>query len=179
MPVWSNLMLRLTVAQADLDKDITREKALAEAEGRALENRENEDVNRRSMLTRLDEERKRTIEAINTVFSNIGSGATSLLTDPVRLTTAVAGTSLLFLGIYTAREGTRVVGKAIDRCGLACLNVLPFLPQVFCRLDSFDGRQGTELLGLHCTCRLHPETPRELLSHRNFGLGMRCMEVQE
>ena len=109
------LMLRLDVAQADLDKDTQRERALAEAEGRALEARENEDVNRRSMLTRLDEERKRTIEAINTVFANIGSGATSLLSDPVRLTTAVAGTTLLFLGIYTAREGTRVAGKAIDR----------------------------------------------------------------
>ncbi|KAK9844676.1 hypothetical protein WJX74_005413 [Apatococcus lobatus] len=100
--------------KADLDKDIQRDRALAEAEGRALEARENEDVNRRSMLTRLDEERKRTIEAINTVFANIGGGATSLLSDPVRLTTAVAGTTLLFLGIYTAREGTRVAGKAID-----------------------------------------------------------------
>lgn len=45
-----------------------REKALAEAEGRIKENRENEDVNRRQMLARLEEERKKAIESIEATF---------------------------------------------------------------------------------------------------------------
>jgi ATPase family AAA domain-containing protein 3A/B len=36
--------------QSDLQKQVEREKALAEAEGRIKENRENEDVNRRAAL---------------------------------------------------------------------------------------------------------------------------------
>lgn len=45
-----------------------REKALSEAEGRAKEARENEDINRRALTLRLEEERKKVIEAINTTF---------------------------------------------------------------------------------------------------------------
>lgn len=46
---------------------------------------------------------------------HLGAGVTSLLTDVDRLTTLVAGLSLLALGVYSARESTRVGGKAIDR----------------------------------------------------------------
>ena len=54
--------------QADLEKSVQREKALAEAEGRIKENRENEDVNRRQLLARLEEERKKAIESIEATF---------------------------------------------------------------------------------------------------------------
>ena len=54
--------------QAELDKKVQREKALSEAEGRAKEARENEDINRRALTLRLEEERKKVIEAINTTF---------------------------------------------------------------------------------------------------------------
>lgn len=53
-----------------------REKALAEAEGRAREARENEDINRRALTLRLEEERKKLVEAINTTF---GSASTRVL----------------------------------------------------------------------------------------------------
>ena len=54
--------------QADLEKSVQREKALAEAEGRIKENRENEDINRRQLLARLEEERKKAIESIEATF---------------------------------------------------------------------------------------------------------------
>ena len=54
--------------QANLEKEVQREKALAEAEGRTRENRENEDVNRRKLLLQMDEERKKLVEAINVFF---------------------------------------------------------------------------------------------------------------
>ena len=68
------LTFRLTATQccfdvqAELDKKVQREKALAEAEGRAKEARENEDINRRALTLRLEEERKKVVEAINTTF---------------------------------------------------------------------------------------------------------------
>ena len=57
-----------SAVQAELDKKVQREKALAEAEGRAKEARENEDINRRALTLRLEEERKKVVEAINTTF---------------------------------------------------------------------------------------------------------------
>lgn len=48
-------------------------------------------------------------------YRHLGAGVTSLLTDVDRLTTLIAGLSVLALGVYSAREGTRVGGRAIDR----------------------------------------------------------------
>ena len=48
---------------------------------------------------------------------HLGAGVTSLLTDTERLTTLIAGLSVLALGVYSAREGTRVGGRAFDRSG--------------------------------------------------------------
>ena len=62
------LTLGAGAGQAELDKGVQRERALAEAEGRARENRENEDVNRRALAQRLEEERKKVVEAIDTTF---------------------------------------------------------------------------------------------------------------
>ena len=56
------------LVQAELDKAVQRERALAEAEGRIRENRENEDINRRALLVRLEEERKKVVEAITVTF---------------------------------------------------------------------------------------------------------------
>ncbi|KAA6424075.1 MAG: ATPase family AAA domain-containing 3-B-like [Trebouxia sp. A1-2] len=101
--------------KANLEKEVEREKALAEAEGRIKENRENEDVNRRAMQLRLEEERKKLVEAINTTFTNLGSGTLALLTDKEKLGTALAGLTVLALGVYSAREGTRVAGQVFSR----------------------------------------------------------------
>ena len=106
---------KLLVVQANLEKEVEREKALAEAEGRIKENRANEDVNRRAMQLRLEEERKKLVEAINTTFRNVGAGTVALLTDKERLTTAVAGLTVLALGVYSAKEGTRVAGQVFSR----------------------------------------------------------------
>lgn len=101
--------------KADLEKTVQRERALAEAEGRTAERRANEDIYRRELSLKLEEDRKRVVEAINTTFSNLGSAAKELLTDQNKLISAVGGVSLLALGVYSAREGTRVAGKAFER----------------------------------------------------------------
>ena len=55
-----------------MQKQIQREKALAEAEGRIRENRDNEDINRRAAILKYQEETKKAIESINTIFSHLG-----------------------------------------------------------------------------------------------------------
>lgn len=101
--------------KSDLEGKVQRERALAEAEGRIRENRENEDVNRRTMLLQLEEERKKLLEAINATFGHLGSGIADLLADKTKLGTAVAGFTLLALGVYSTREGVRVAGSTFDR----------------------------------------------------------------
>ena len=46
---------------------------------------------------------------------NLGEGLTNLLSDKQKLTAAVGGLTVLALGVYTSKEGTRVAGRAIDR----------------------------------------------------------------
>lgn len=101
--------------KADLEKTVQREKALAEAEGRAKERRANEDIYRRELSLKLEEDRKRAIETINATFSNLGTAAKELLTDRNKLLTTVGGVSLLALGVYSSREGTRLAGRAVER----------------------------------------------------------------
>ena len=101
--------------KADMEKTVQREKALAEAEGRAAERRANEDIYRRELSLKLEEDRKRAVETINAAFSNLGSAGKELLTDSGKLISLVGGLSLLALGIYTSREGTRVAAKAFER----------------------------------------------------------------
>ena len=56
---------------------------------------------------------------------NLGEGMTVLLTDKQKLTAAIAGFTVLALGIYSSREGTKVAGRAIDRCSVKPLPVCP------------------------------------------------------
>ncbi|KAL4854855.1 ATPase family AAA domain-containing protein 3 [Chlorella vulgaris] len=101
--------------KASLEKEVQRERALAEAEGRAEERRRNKDIYREELQMKLEEDRRRLVDAINTTFSNLGSAAASLLTDRDKMLGAVGGLSLLALGVYSAREGTRSAAKAFDR----------------------------------------------------------------
>eukprot|EP00877_Chromochloris_zofingiensis_P015243 jgi/Chrzof1/9973/Cz04g22140.t1 len=100
---------------ADLQKQVERNRALAEAEGRIKENRENEDVNRRAALLKYQEETKKAIESINAVMSHLGAAAVDLLTDRNKLLTVVAGATALALGVYGAKEGARVTGRTVER----------------------------------------------------------------
>ena len=47
--------------------------------------------------------------------SNVGSGVTAVLTDRDKLIAGVGGLSLLALGVYSAREGTRTAAQLFSR----------------------------------------------------------------
>ncbi|URD95506.1 hypothetical protein MUK42_30522 [Musa troglodytarum] len=101
--------------KAELERETIRVRALAEAEGRAHEAKLAEDVNRRMLIERANAEREKWISAINTTFDHIGGGLRAILTDQNKLVIAVGGVTAVAAGIYTTREGAKVVWGYVDR----------------------------------------------------------------
>ncbi|XP_047177000.1 ATPase family AAA domain-containing protein 3-B-like [Vigna umbellata] len=101
--------------KAEIERETIRVRAMAEAEGRAHEAKLAEDVNRRMLVDRANAEREKWVAAINTTFDHIGGGIKAILTDQNKLVVAVGGVTALAAGVYTTREGARVIWGYIDR----------------------------------------------------------------
>ncbi|GMI94238.1 ATPase family AAA Domain-containing protein 3A1, SHOT1 Binding ATPase 1 [Hibiscus trionum] len=101
--------------KAEIERETIRVRAMAEAEGRAHEAKLAEEVNRRILVDRANAEREKWVAAINTTFDHIGGGLRAILTDQNKLVVAVGGLTALAAGIYTTREGARVIWGYVDR----------------------------------------------------------------
>ncbi|KAL6581642.1 hypothetical protein OROMI_007565 [Orobanche minor] len=101
--------------KADMERETIRVKTMAEAEGRAHEAKLAEDVNRRMLVQLANAERDKWVAAINTTFDQIGGGLRAILTDQNKLVVAVGGVTALAAGVYTTREGARVIWSYVDR----------------------------------------------------------------
>ncbi|KAL1813634.1 hypothetical protein ACET3Z_023699 [Daucus carota] len=101
--------------KAEIERETIRVRAMAEAEGRAHEAKLAEDVNRRMLVERASAERDKWVAAINTAFDHIGGGLRAILTDQNKLVVAVGGVTALAAGIYTTREGAKVIWSYVDR----------------------------------------------------------------
>ncbi|XP_027354613.1 ATPase family AAA domain-containing protein 3 isoform X1 [Abrus precatorius] len=101
--------------KAEIERETIRVRAMAEAEGRAHEAKLAEEVNRRMLVDRANAEREKWVAAINTTFDHIGGGLRAILTDQNKLVVAVGGVTALAAGVYTTREGARVIWGYIDR----------------------------------------------------------------
>ncbi|XP_071710616.1 uncharacterized protein [Rutidosis leptorrhynchoides] len=101
--------------KAEQERETIKVKVMAEAEGRAHEAKLAEDVNRRILAERAKLESEKWVSAINTTFEHIGGGLRAILTDQNKMVVAVGGVTALAAGIYTTREGARVVWSYVDR----------------------------------------------------------------
>ncbi|XP_043693519.1 ATPase family AAA domain-containing protein 3-B-like [Telopea speciosissima] len=101
--------------KAEIERETIRVRAIAEAEGRAHEAKLAEEVNKRMLVERANAEREKWVAAINTTFDHIGGGLRAILTDQNKLVVAVGGVTALAAGIYTTREGARVIWGYVDR----------------------------------------------------------------
>ncbi|XP_038992602.1 ATPase family AAA domain-containing protein 3-like [Hibiscus syriacus] len=101
--------------KAEIERETIRVRAMAEAEGRAHEAKLAEEVNRRMLVDRANAEREKWVAAINTTFDHIGGGLRAILTDQNKLVVAVGGLTALAAGIYTTREGAKVIWGYVDR----------------------------------------------------------------
>jgi ATPase family AAA domain-containing protein 3A/B len=107
---------RKTLAeQARISKETEVARVKAEAEGRIAQERQNIDVRLQEMRAKMTEKRQTRLETLNTTFSSLGSGVSSLLADKQRLTALCLGTTGLFLGVFAARQGTRVAATLVER----------------------------------------------------------------
>ncbi|KAL1822361.1 hypothetical protein ACET3Z_009139 [Daucus carota] len=101
--------------KAEIERETIRVRSMAEAEGRAHEAKLAEDVNRRMLVERASAEREKWVAAINTTFDHIGGGLRAILTDQNKLVVTVGGVTALAAGIYTTREGAKVIWSYVDR----------------------------------------------------------------
>ncbi|KAL2553067.1 AAA-type ATPase family protein [Forsythia ovata] len=101
--------------RAEIERETIRVKAMAEAEGRAHEAKLTEDHNRRMLLERINGEREKWLAAINTTFSHIEGGFRILLTDRSKLVMTIGGATALAAGVYTTREGAKVMWGYVNR----------------------------------------------------------------
>lgn len=108
-------MIRTEKEKANQVQETNRVIALAEAEARALEETQSEDVTKRMMLERMKGEREKWLAAINTTFSHLEGGFRTLLTDRSKLIMGIGGVTALAAGVYTTREGARVTWGYINR----------------------------------------------------------------
>lgn len=89
--------------------------ALAEARGRAQQERENIDVRLREMRSQKSEERTTRLAAIEEMVGGLSNGLQALYEDRTKLTTLVVGLTGLAVGVYGARAATRVAGAMLER----------------------------------------------------------------
>ncbi|KAJ4789421.1 ATPase family AAA domain-containing protein 3 [Rhynchospora pubera] len=101
--------------KAEIERETIRVKAMAEAEGRAHEAKLTEEYNRRMLVEKMSGEREKWLAAINTTFAHIEGGFRMILTDRSKLVMAVGGVTALAAGVYTTREGARVLWGYVNR----------------------------------------------------------------
>lgn len=101
--------------KAEIERETIRVKAMAEAEGRAHEAKLTEEYNKRMLLDRMNGERDKWIASINATFNHIEGGLKMLLTDQNKMIMAVGGVTALAAGVYTTREGARVIWGYVNR----------------------------------------------------------------
>ncbi|KAL3653795.1 hypothetical protein CASFOL_003476 [Castilleja foliolosa] len=102
-------------AKAENERENLKFQVLIEAEGRAHEAKLAEEVNKRLLVERVNAEREKWVAAINTTFDHIGGGLRAILTDQNKMIVAVGGVTALAAGVYTTREGARVIWSYVDR----------------------------------------------------------------
>uniref|UniRef100_A0A668AFS2 ATPase family AAA domain containing 3A n=1 Tax=Myripristis murdjan TaxID=586833 RepID=A0A668AFS2_9TELE len=86
----------------------------AEAKARAKVERDNADLIREQIRLKAAEHRQTVLESIKTAGTVFGEGFKAFISDWDKLTAAVAGLTLLAVGVYSARNATGVAGRYIE-----------------------------------------------------------------
>lgn len=61
------------------------------------------------------EERQTKLQSLETVFSSIGAASRTILDDPAKRWALIGGLSALALGVYAAKNGTRVAANVVEK----------------------------------------------------------------
>jgi ATPase family AAA domain-containing protein 3A/B len=99
--------------QLQRQNDIAR--AGAEGEARTKQERENIDVRIREMKAKAQEDYRTRIDSITTTLNSVGGALNTLLSDPRKLMWTVGGLTAVALGVYTAKNATRVAANLAEK----------------------------------------------------------------
>ncbi|RLM79087.1 ATPase family AAA domain-containing protein 3C [Panicum miliaceum] len=178
-------MIQTEKEKAKQEQETDRIKALAEAEARALEQRELEEITRRTMLEKMKGEKEKWLAAINTTFSHVEGGFRTLLTDRSKLMMGIGGVTALAAGVYTTREGARVTWGYINRIlgqpSLIRESSMPKFPLPMSRLlkptsASLSSRTGFDNVILHPSLKRRIEhLARATANTKSHGAPFRNM----
>ncbi len=100
--------------RARLERENMVARAEADARGRALELRENEEIHARQLRIKGEERRKATKEAIDATFTNLSATLGGFFADKSKIATGVATVTFVAAGVYAMRESARVAGQLIQ-----------------------------------------------------------------
>lgn len=103
-----------TLVQAELQKEVAKEKAMAEGRARALEHRENRDIFMEEIGAKAREWGKQYMLLLQEAFQNLGSGAQLLLTTEYG-PQALYGAAGLFAAYYGIRGGVGLGFRCASR----------------------------------------------------------------
>lgn len=101
--------------KAEHDRQVAVGEAKAVAAGMAKQERDNIEIRLRELRAKASEDRSTRLQAIETYFAGLTSGARALQEDPSKMVTLVAGLSALALGVYSARAATRVASAVLEK----------------------------------------------------------------
>lgn len=105
-------MRRSTIEyEADLKHKNDMKRLEAELSGKAKIERENKDIRNEQIRIQAREHRETVLQSIQTAGSILGEGFRGFISDWDKVTAAVAGLSLLAVGVYSAKQGTGVLAR--------------------------------------------------------------------
>ena len=106
---------RATLAQElDTRAKASKDRALAEAEGRIVQERRNHDLKMKELKAVGEQKMETMLESIKLVGATIGDGISSYFSDSEKMIKTVGTLTAIAVGIYTAKVGTGIVGRFVE-----------------------------------------------------------------
>merc|ERR1719171_2712055 len=106
---------KLPEYQMQLQRQNEIARAHAEGEAKTKQERENIDIRIREMKAKAQEDYRTRIDSITTTLNSVGGALNTLLSDPNKLLGTVGGLTALALGVYTAKNATRVAANLAEK----------------------------------------------------------------
>lgn len=101
--------------KAQFDRTAALAGAEAAAKGEAMQERENIEIRLRELRAQASEDRRTRLEKIDEIFGSLASGSKALLDDPTKGKNLLLGLTVLALGVYSARQSTRVAATVMEK----------------------------------------------------------------
>ena len=130
--------------RAKLEATTMKSRALAEAEGRIKEARENEEVNARAAAARAAADRITTLDSITESFKLATAAAGAFVLDTPRVTATVAALTAVAAGVYGSREFAKVAANLVNKRLMTppLVRTTSLSPYFWNRLGGSGGKSG-------------------------------------